>query len=536
MPKNGLISAYNNNIRMNKTLLFLATSALCLASANAQTLRNGNLKPEFTATERTIKAPLTATAQSLVTDPKGIAKDYGMSLYIYVNALQPDYDEYDLKSPLVFSTDGSTVWFKNLFMDNLDGYAKGEISGNKVTIKSGQYVANSDTGSKLYLLAFTVSDSSATLADGLTLSFSNGHMRSTDDDVYLGLFTYNEAAKSYSLASTYAHTYIFDEVTSTATTVPDGATVEKYMLNFYDNWRGGDYKRVVDVARQGDVIYINGLSFDSREDYIKGTVEDDEAIFESGQALFNNPSFWLRLDGAKVNGTSYVGTTDFSFAIAADGAMTLNQDALCEKYMFDGGNYDVITKVKLTKYAGDVAAVPATPQYLKCVNSSYGLQTTFVLPLTDENGAEINPDNLYYRIYLDGSVYTFTPADYQGVTEAMSLVPCYYYNSYTFNEVYRNRYKLFYFSDTSNWKKMEVESVYIVDGVENVSAGRSSATNPNASVSEVDADANIVKVAYTDLLGRKADASQGGQVLIKTTVYDNGTVTREKVATRNANN
>ncbi len=56
------------------------------------------------------------------------------------------------------------------------------------------------------------------------------HMRSTDDDVYLGLFTYNEAAKSYSLASTYAHTYIFDEVTSTATTVPDGATVEKYML------------------------------------------------------------------------------------------------------------------------------------------------------------------------------------------------------------------------------------------------------------------------------------------------------------------
>ena len=83
---------------------------------------------------------------------------------------------------------------------------------------------------------------------------------------------------------------------------------------------------------------------------------------------------------------------------------------------------------------------------------------------------------------------------------------------------------------------MEVESVYIVDGVENVSAGRSSATNPNASVSEVDADANIVKVAYTDLLGRKADASQGGQVLIKTTVYDNGTVTREKVATRNANN
>lgn len=503
---------------MNKILLFLATSALCWSTTNAQ---------------QTIKAPFASATKSLVTNPEGTLKDYGMSLYMYVNALQPDYDEYDLKSPLVFSADGSTVWFKNLFMDNLDGYAKGEIADGKVTVKSGQYVTDSEDGKKLYLLAFTVSNSSATLVDAFTMSFSNGHMRSTDDSVYLGLFSYNEVAQTYSLASTYAHTYIFDEVTATATQVPAEATTEKYMLNFYDNWRGGDYKRVVDVARQGSDIYINGLSFDSPEDYVKGTVEDDEAIFESGQPLFNNPSFWLRLDGANANGTSYVGTTDFSFDIAADGSMTLNQDALCEKYMFDGGNYDIITKVKLTKYAGDVAATPATPQYLKCVNSSYGLQTTFVLPLTDENGAELNPDNLYYRIYIDGEVYTFNPADYQGVDEAMSLVPCYYYNSYTFNEVYRNRYKLFYFSDTSsNWKKMEVESVYVVDGVATVSAGRSSANNPNAGVEEVDANANVVNVAYTDLLGRQADGESSGQILIKTTTYDNGTVKREKVVAK----
>ena len=105
--------------------------------------------------------------------------------------------------------------------------------------------------------------------------------------------------------------------------------------------------------------------------------------------------------------------------------------------------------------------------------------------------------------------------------EDLSLVPFNYYDAYTFNDIYQNKYKLFYL-DEDNWNKLEIESVYIVDGTENVSAAKASVVNPSSGISTIDEGSLAVKVVYTNLLGQQIVRPQAGNVYVKTVTYKNG--------------
>ena len=111
-------------IYMNKSLLILAAAIMGTGYADAQLrARATAAEPQPQQLKIHISKASSAT-DALVTNPAGTAKDYAMSLYLYVNALQPDYDEYDVKNTLVYSSDGKTIWFRDLFMGEMDGYAK----------------------------------------------------------------------------------------------------------------------------------------------------------------------------------------------------------------------------------------------------------------------------------------------------------------------------------------------------------------------------------------------------------------------------
>lgn len=511
---------------INKTLIAAAMAVFGIGCASAQLQLKARQPRQAAAAASAITAEARApraAAATLVTNPAGVRKDYGMSLYMYVNALTPDWDEYDLKNQLAFDPDGKTVWFKDFFFNEMQGWAKGEISGGKVVVRGGQYVANDAAGHKLYLFPFTIgTNNDAVIADSVAFSYSGGKLANAD--VYMGLWYYT-GSTSVTLVDVYAHKYVFNEVTTKTATVPSDATVEKYLLTFNDGWRGGEERKVVDVARQGSDIYVSGLAFDSRSDFVKGTVSGSEATFESGQTLAGNSSYWLKLVGA--TGNSYTPTSTFKFLIASDGSMALANGVLCAKYMFDGGNHNVASDVRLVKYAGDVPAVPATPKYLK-FDSKLGRQFTFVQPHTDVNGNELNPDSLYYRVYVDGKLYTFTPDKYTTLPAAMSEVPFGYYDSYTFNDVYNKRYKLFYLSANDDWGTLEVESLYRVNGVENVSPEKAKVINPSG-VEAVVSGATAVATTYVNLLGQTVASPEKGRIYIKTVRYTDGTTAVSKV-------
>lgn len=520
---------------MNLGKTFFATMLLtagCIGGGKSQTvqrpLEQKPLVARLSALDNVRNAPRRA-GESLVQNPQGTYKDYALSLYMYVNQLTPDWDEYDLKNKFVVSDDGKTVWIRDFFMGQQTGWVKGEMLNNKIRISAGQYVA--DAGEhQLYLFPFVIdSSSNPSLLQSVNLVKKEGAwtMEGTDD-VYWGLWYYTSDTQ-LALTNAYGHKQSFREVVMKPQEVPADATHEQYLMSFNDGWRGGEERKVVDVARHGDDIYISGLSFDSRSDYAKGTVKDGEAVFESDQCVAGHDTYWLKLTGA--DGVMYRKKDNFAFTISASGTMTLKDGVICTKYMFDEGNLNVASDVKLVKYAGDVASQPADPYALKYKGSAtLGNQFTFVMPHKDVDGQELNPDLLYYRVYLDGEPYTFKASKYTGLQHDMDKVPYNYYDTYTFNDVYQNKYKLFYLADEP-WNELSVESVYIVGGEERVSAKRATVLNPSSGVAEVGGDAvEPVCVRYTNQLGQEVVRPLPGQVYLQTIVYKSGRKETRKVA------
>lgn len=103
-----------------------------------------------------------------------------------------------------------------------------------------------------------------------------------------------------------------------------------------------------------------------------------------------------------------------------------------------------------------------------------------------------------------------------------------YYDAYTFNDVYQSKYKLFYL-DEDNWSKLEVESVYIVDGTEKVSTEKASVVNPSSGINTIGEGSLAVKVVYTNLLGQQVVRPQAGNVYVKTVTYKNGKKQTSKI-------
>lgn len=165
------------DLKLLRTLLASAMTLVMPGFTNAQVLQRQMLqKPETTdvSIKGVVKNVPPKRANALVTNPQGTYKDYALSLYMYVNKLMPDYDEYDLKNKFVFGDDGHTVWIKDFFMGKQTGWAKGELKNNKITIQAGQYVGDSDNN-QLYLFPFTIDDNSnPVLLESVNLVKKNG--------------------------------------------------------------------------------------------------------------------------------------------------------------------------------------------------------------------------------------------------------------------------------------------------------------------------------------------------------------------------
>ena len=93
-----------------------------------------------------------------------------------------------------------------------------------------------------------------------------------------------------------------------------------------------------------------------------------------------------------------------------------------------------------------------------------------------------------------------------------------------------NKYKLFYLAD-EEWSKLEIESVYIVDGKENVSDVKASVEKDPTDVNSIDNGSQPVSVVYTNLLGQEIAHPQMGRVYLETVTYKDGRkLTRKVVA------
>lgn len=312
----------------------------------------------------------------------------------------------------------------------------------------------------------------------------------------------------------------------TVTTVPDGATIEKWTLN---------KQLLVNVAIVDNDVYVQDPVLGENGNWFKGTISGGKATFSGMQYMGVNSGYATHeffFPGTYSTYQDEKGQTQYTYAIANDIVLNYDKDAKKLSYSVDSTAFIINASPSRVYYINcyndpvlqkfvEVAATPADPVItnLTAYDEQYGAGFQFDLPATDVDGNFIDPAKLYYNIYFDDSEdpETFSPDDYKNLTEDMTNVPYDFTDNYDFTYVGESHTLYFYVAEYDN---IGVSQTY-TGGGETHRSNIVWATNPT-SIKGVTNDAKTVRsVNYYDLSGRKVSAPAQG-LYIKTITYTDG--------------
>ena len=282
--------------------------------------------------------------------------------------------------------------------------------------------------------------------------------------------------------------------------------LEAYWFWYFVTVGNQDGKVNVVYAPDGKTVYIQNILNGYAEiisSWVKGEIGEDGNIHvPAGQYIYWSDQYMagVVLSMGDMAGTVDAEGFDYSEAsndeivLAVDGNTITLLNTSAEVVAGEEGN-DTYTVHGLTAFWNDdnsnlgsidwnstfihldaVPAVPANPTDVVW-NDAYSENgysyLGFTINLVDVDGNPIVDDCVYYRIYTDdGQIFTFDPETYaeSNVTEEMTDVP-YNFAGYDING--KGGYVYFYRTNYNENpffnERIGVQTVYIVDGIENVS-------------------------------------------------------------------
>lgn len=329
-----------------------------------------------------------------------------------------------------------------------------------------------------------------------------------------------------------------------ATTAPaDAQSAQTYNMTYNVDDNTTD-TRVVNVAIEGNDIFLGNLTDNLTKQWVKGRIEGDKAIFDRklyvGLDTVNNAhAYFFPADKVTKEIETFFGTSTYD-SIWFEKQLVFDYDAANKTLKSNGGF--VINQGSETVNASDafwkpalapwkeVVSAPVAPRidyfepYDDMMNYSY---IQFFVDKTDAEGNQLNSKNLYYNIYIDDELMTFNPGEYM-VMEPMTDIPYDYVNNWDFYIDGQKHTVYFYYTGFNKIgiqgyyldgdKKLTSEmATYIIDA-----AGIHAATGDNKTVEHVD---------YLDLSGRAVAKPTHG-LYIKNITYTDGTVKTVKTMVR----
>ena len=470
-----------------------------------------------------------------------------------VAAMGGTYDDVNngMNLDVVFAPDGSTVWFHNILSSSTDcnSWVKGTISGETVTIPSGQVMTFMDYGT-YYNAPLLVQLEVNEEADENSFS----RYDCTDSDIVLnykdGVFSMQEGqviglARNSSdpivielgmngLWLGYADKNVeFVPLEESSISMPEGSVPEAWSVRFttIEPYISGN---TIDVLTVGDEIYVKGLFGDSFSDFaIKGVIDGDKARFPSGQY---SGKIDMRF-GEEYHLYCFAATyDDYSelYSLSSD-EMVFDCDLANKTLKWDGtmminrGVRNVLYGAKrvnpvLTAFS-EVSATPATPgiavndYYLSPSAEEPGLVSIYI-PCEDTERNFINPQHMGFQFFINGEKVTFTPDQCPALEEATDVIPYYFSDGNIFNRFNEGLWILSFTGDEI--ESLGVRSVYTVGGDTRMSEIATFIPGQR-SVEGIINDSDIKSVEYYDIAGRKVVGTTNGVVIKRLTLKD-GTV------------
>ncbi len=415
---------------------FTTLAALLFAGAmglNAQTPFHVT-KP---ASEATTLSPFTATAPvSLATpqavpvkakkhpvdeQPEGTLKTYAMNTLYYTRDMGEPVYRYGQKTMLVFTDDGE-IWIQNFINTFLyNTWIRGEISADRTKVVFENFQPYLEQGDYTYYasLAYQASNGdfyADTEAEEFTFDYDEATGVLSNPTIAITLASAEGGANTLNIG------YEFKPFTDELNQLPEGLgddDIQMYSLR-WETKEQYYFPRVVYVARQADDFYFRGFYNKTPDSWLKGTLnaDKDSVIIENGQYMgLYDDLYFIYNKGAVYTGLDSQGWPIYKNKDHV--AMAWNEETKCfngpdgilfvlGKELKGGYSYSIPSQDMRPFYG--VAAKPATPdiRYFE-IDEIYGVESnmTYVVPVEDVHGNFINPDSLYYRVFLDGEQLHF---------------------------------------------------------------------------------------------------------------------------------
>lgn len=425
-------------------------------------------------------------------------------------------------------TDGSVYFSNPISQLDLDCYLRGEVDAatGDVVIKAGQAIMTKEFDGELKTayavpLEYVITNEEEQAgwyypveSGEMRFVNDNGVLKAEDPEILLGLCSYEDG--EFWFQGYGDSDIVISPQTDTVLQLPDGLEPEKWAY-VYD--QTGYF---VNVAVDGDRLYLSGLFSIDRDNYVVGTIKGDKVTFDADQYLgIDTYRHFAYLNGATLEPVWDDMFQEYVDKLRFTGDVVMSYDAQARTVKADSGiALATVRGISQTEYfpiidyIADFSAryeqrnpntLPSAPfnVEIRPYDENYGYgNISFSMSALDSDGCLLDTDNLYYEIYADGKPFTLKASDYLNLSEDITLIP------FTFRDGYDISYSgifhgVFFYQDGID--ELAVQSVYFqeVEGSDEPLELRSDIVGTTGIDDIQDYDSEAVSVEYYDLTGRR---------------------------------
>ena len=509
----------------------LGISASGLANTDSMRSRGHRLTAGVSELKVMEYAPATRAGTDdeggLVTEPTGVPAEYIQTSFQVEN--NEIFAEGARRITLYLDSDNGKIWFKNLIGEYSEGWVYGDISGDKVVLRSRQPLGYD--GDRLIRLGMgTASEAGQPVyADEVEMQYD-----ATSGEIRLPAGVYLFAVYYGAVTNTLRGYAVEHKLRPMPEKIemPAEAAVKEYLVQGFSTFNQmNGTKRTLTVGNVGSIYYLKGLSIDSPHDIMVGTRSGNEITVANGQFAHGVAESVLAVRGVsdiRFNTESGVISSKSEDAIRlqiddADGTISLPDGfGICEAPWGypDEGSWDVMTTFEMKpKTEADKPAVPMTPESIFYLGTGFNC-FYITLDNVDVDGNYINENNLEYELLINDmrEPYKFKPETYTCLDDETSRIP-FEMLDFTFFSGF-STYRVI--SYTGNVSNAGVRCVYTVDGKECYSDTRYLDGSTSGVEDVAAADGVPVRKVYIDMLGNTHLETPERGIYVEVTTYADG--------------
>lgn len=512
----------------------------CLHSAVKNTLSKPAAMPA--------KLPSFSKEDIITNAPEGTSSNYVRTGEHYTNSLWGimQGEVSDMLGRMVKCDDGTVYLFEPLSGLATHSWIKGEEKDGVLTFKLPQAIYTDSDGVNEYVYTLQMAHY-VSIDEESGLYEANGEGETTDlvfrnidgnwvmdsetvNDHPVVAALFDDIDNQWCIYSDWNMTYAPFNYKSEEP--PVGLETSQWAMTY-----GGD-GRYVNVGFTDDEVWLQGLAGNP---WIHGVVKDNTIEFPSGQLIGVDENYRIVFFFGAEEREAYNEEWDFYYTeLVAEEAALFDYDK--ENKVMRGKNSMVLTigNQTLSNYASlfskpvikvqgnDISLQPMPPTefYYSPYNEAYGYGSLYFDFLkTNADDDLLNADNLYYRVYVDGDLYTFEPDEYEGLEAPTTDIPYWFTNQNSIGNYGAGTHFFSFYFD--GFEQLGVQTVYkdgekefcseIIDGI------------VASVIDSVDSTATVISEDIYNLSGQKVANPEKG-IFIKKMTYSDGKVKTVKVA------